>query len=61
VEKGDIVCQKLIDIDSNTKYENARFARFEQIKELRPATIEEVTKFFPNEFDSNVTEHPNKY
>jgi len=61
VEKGDIVCQHLIDIESNSKYMNARFARFPQIKDLRPATIEEVTKFFPNEFDSNVTEHPNKY
>jgi len=61
VEKGDIVCQHLIDIESNSKYMNARFARFPQIKDLRPATIEEVTKYFPNEFDSNVTEHPNKY
>ncbi len=28
---------------------------------ITPATIEEVTKYFSNEFDSNVTEHPNKY
>jgi hypothetical protein len=48
------------DSDDNI-YVNLKEGLIHNVYNIRPATIEEVTKYFPNEFESNVTEHPNKY
>lgn len=51
-----------VSLDNLTYYNRAgALYLLEQMYQLRPAKIEEVTKYFPNEFISETTEHPNKY
>ena len=62
IDNNKVNSKESVNIESGNAYNGyGGLSLLENISQIRPATIEEVTKFFPNEFDSNVTEHPNKY
>jgi hypothetical protein len=62
IHNNKVHSKESVNIESGNAYKGyGGLTLLENISQIRPATIEEVTKFFPNEFDSNVTEHPNKY
>jgi hypothetical protein len=62
IEKGHVFVFEAFHIGDQFRYQlTSSFCTDDNLPNLRPATIEEVTKYFPNEFISEITEHPNKY
>jgi hypothetical protein len=58
IEENNLFVEKAVAIKSGNLYGKSRHCSWYVINrsQIRPATIEEVTKYFPNEFESNVTD-----